>query len=215
MGYVAPMAGRRSRLSIAQNIGGWRFTEFLADIRRYDKLAGPVSFASRLLFVGRTGRDDNQFRMFLGGTDLIRGFTSGSYRSNECLSASEIATSVATSTTGCNSLDRLVGTRMALGNFEIRFPMLTPQIVRKLPSGIPPIEGNLFFDIGTAWEDGDKLVWERKPGDDPITVREPLMAFGAGVRTNLFGFLILRLDYARPLRREIKSLWTLSLGPAF
>lgn len=215
MGYTGPMAGRRSRLSVAQNIGGWRFTEVLADIRRYDKIAGPVNFSTRLAFIGRMGRDESQFRMFLGGTDLIRGFTSGSYRSNECLSASEIAVSVATSTTGCNSLDRLVGTRMAFGNFELRFPILTPMIVHKLPSGIPPIEGNFFFDIGTAWEAGDKLVWERKPGDDPITVREPLMSFGAGVRTNLLGFLILRLDYARPLRRDIKSLWTLSLGPAF
>jgi hypothetical protein len=213
-GFSAPIAGRRYRLSAAQNIGSWRFTELLADMRRYDKIAGPVNFSSRLLFLGRMGRDANQFRIFAGVPDLLRGNTSGSYRRNECLSSAEVNTG-SSSATGCNALDRLVGSRLAVGNFELRFPILTPQVIRKLPSGIPTLEGNFFFDIGMAWEDGNTLTWHRQPGDDPIQVREPLMAYGVGVRTNLLGFLILRLDYARPLRRAVKSLWTLSLGPAF
>jgi hypothetical protein len=37
-----------------------------------------------------------------------------------------------------------------------------------------------------------------------------------GLRSNLLGFVVLRIDYARTLDRTIvKSLWTLSLGPAF
>jgi Tol biopolymer transport system component len=212
-GYTAPLAGRRYRFSASQNIGDWTFSEFLADFRRYDKISGPVNFASRLIFLGRVGRDERQFRIFAGVPDLIRGNTSGSYRNNECLTAP--ALNDTTSSTGCAALDRLIGSRIAVANFELRFPILTPQVIRKLPSGIPPIEGNLFFDAGLAWDNGDQIKWQRDPNDDPLRVREPLMSYGAGVRTNLFGFLILRLDYARPLRREIKSLWTLSLGPAF
>jgi len=211
-GYTAPFAGRRSRLSVSQNVGGWRFTEVLVDSRRYDKIAGPVNFASRLLFLGRMGRDADQFRIFGGIPDILRGNTSGSYRRNECINAGTIDPN---STTGCDALDRLIGSRLAVGNFELRFPILTRQIIRNLPAGIPPLEGNIFYDIGLVWDGGDTIKWQREPGDDPLRVREPLMAYGAGVRTNLFGFIVLRLDYARPLRRDIKSLWTLSLGPAF
>jgi outer membrane protein assembly factor BamA len=103
-----------------------------------------------------------------------------------------------------------------VGTAELRFPLLTPQVFRNLPSAVPPIEAALFFDIGLAWEEGNTVTWSREAGDDPVKVREPLMTYGASVRSNLFGFLILRLDYSRPLRREgINHLWTLSLGPAF
>jgi Tol biopolymer transport system component len=210
-GYTAPFAGRRYRFSVGQNIGDWQFTELLADFRRYDKIAGPVTFATRGLFVGRIGRDEREFRIFAGIPELIRGNTSGSYRDNECLLVNDVGTQ-----TGCAALDRLVGTRIAVGSAELRFPLLTPQVFRNLPSAVPPLEAALFFDIGLAWEDGNTVVWEREEGDDPVNVREPLMAYGASVRSNLFGFLILRLDYSRPLRRQgVGHLWTLSLGPAF
>jgi Tol biopolymer transport system component len=210
-GYTAPFAGRRYRFSVGQNIGDWQFTELLADFRRYDKIAGPVTFATRGLFVGRIGRDEREFRIFAGIPELIRGNTSGSYRDNECLLVNDVGTQ-----TGCAALDRLVGTRIAVGSAELRFPLLTPQVFRNLPSAVPPLEAALFFDIGLAWEDGNTVVWEREECDDPVNVREPLMAYGASVRSNLFGFLILRLDYSRPLRRQgVGHLWTLSLGPAF
>ncbi|HEU5171288.1 MAG TPA: BamA/TamA family outer membrane protein [Gemmatimonadales bacterium] len=208
-GYTGPFAGRRYRFSAGQNIGDWRFTELLGDYRRYDRIAGPVTFATRGLFVGRIGRDEREFRIFAGIPELLRGHTSGSYRREECAAVSDPNT-----LTGCAALDRLVGTRIAVGSAELRFPLLTPQVFRNLPSAVPPIEAALFFDIGLAWEDGQTVKWRRDPAD-PVNVREPLMAYGASVRSNLFGFLILRLDYSRPLRRDLKSLWTLSLGPTF
>jgi hypothetical protein len=43
-----------------------------------------------------------------------------------------------------------------------------------------------------------------------------VQSWGASVRGNLLGFLILRLDYARPINRPlVKHYWTLSLGPTF
>ena len=211
-GYTGPFAGRRSRFEVSQTIGGWRFFQGLGDYRRYDKIAGPIVLATRGLFLGRFGRDATQFQNFIGVTDFIRGHTSGSYDRNEC---AIIQAAPANSQSGCVELDRLIGSRFAVGSAELRFPILTRQIFRKLPSAVPPIEGAFFYDVGIAWNDGNTLKWSLQPGDDLENTRTPLQAYGASVRTNLFGFVILRLDYARPLNRPISHLWTLSLGPTF
>ena len=209
-GYTGPFYGRRWRLDFAQTVGDWRFSQITADYRRYDKIAGPLIFASRVLYFGRIGRDAQRFRIYGGSTDLIRGHTSGSYRRNECLNAEDANTQ-----TGCAELDRLVGTQVGVASAELRFPILTPAF-GFLPQGFPPIEGALFYDIGLTWDEGSVLRWSRQPGDDALRVRSPMQTFGASVRMNLFGFAIARLDYAIPQeRRSVKGLWTFSLGPAF
>ena len=208
-GYVGPFYGRRYRLEYAYTLGDWRFSQVTADYRRYDKLIGPVILATRALYFGRIGRDAQEFRIFAGSTDLIRGNTSGSYRRNECLNTSDPNTQ-----TGCAALDRLVGTQIGVGSAEIRFPILNPSF--GLPAAFPAIEGALFYDIGLAWDEGSTLKWSRDSGDDPVRVRTPLQTFGASVRANLFGFAIARLDYSIPQeRRGVKGLWTFSLGPTF
>lgn len=208
-GWVGPFYGKRWRLQASQAIGGWRFFEGLVDYRRYDKLVGPITFATRAFYFGRIGRDAERFRVFLGNTDLMRGNTSGSYYRNEC------TTTDVNTETGCIELDRLVGTQLAVGSAEIRFPILTPDM-KFVPNGVPPIEGALFYDVGVTWNEGDRLSWKREAGDDPVRVRTPLQTFGASARMNLFGFVVLRLDYSIPQeRRAIKGYWTLSLGPVF
>ncbi len=208
-GFVGPFYGRRYRLELAQTIGDWRFSQVTADYRRYDRLIGPIVLATRALYFGRIGRDARQFRVYAGSTDLIRGNTSGSYRRNECLNANDPGAE-----TGCAELDRLVGTQVGIGSVELRFPILNQSF--GVPAGIPPIEGALFYDIGLAWDEQSTLKWRREAGDDPIRVRTPLKTLGVSVRTNLFGFAVARLDYSIPQeRREIKGLWTFSLGPTF
>ena len=208
-GYTAPFYGRRYRLEFAQTLGDWKFSQVTADYRRYDPIIGPVVFASRLLYFGRIGRDANEFRLFGGSMDLMRGNTSGSYRRNECLNANDAGTQ-----TGCAELDRLVGTQIGVASAELRFPLLTPAI--GMPEGFPPLEGAIFYDIGLAWDQQSTLRWNRQSGDDPIRVRTPLQTIGFSIRTNLFGFAIARVDYSIPQeRRAVKGLWTFSLGPAF
>jgi Tol biopolymer transport system component len=208
-GYTGPFYGSRYRLQASQSIGGWRYFEGLVDYRRYDHIVGPFTFATRALYFGRIGRDADRFRVFLGNTDLLRGNTSGSYYRNEC------RTTDPNTFTGCNELDRLVGTQLAVGSAELRFPILTPSM-GLLPAGFPPIEGALFYDVGLAWNEGDQLKWSRNASDSPTRVRTPLQTFGASARMNLFNFVILRLDYSIPQeRRLVKGYWTLSLGPVF
>src|SRR5688500_2299321 len=211
-GYTGPLFGRRWRFEGAYSLGTWRFSQLTADYRRYDQIKGPVVFATRILYFGRMGRDADQFRLFAGTTDLIRGHTSGSYRREECFDGDDVGTS-----TGCVELDRLVGTQVALGSAELRFPILTQQVFKGLPLGVPPIEGAVFYDIGLAWDENSIVRLRQETGDerDP-RVRVPLHTVGGSLRMNLLGFVVLRLDYARPINRPgVGGLWTLSLGPTF
>ena len=213
--YVGPFIGRRSRFEYAPALGGWRFHQVLGDYRRYDQLAGPIVFASRLFFFGRFGRDDNQFPIFLGNSQLMRGYTAGSLQRNECLAAQDA------SVTGCPALAQLVGSRIAVANLELRFPLFSLLTRGGRPVRLPPIEGALFFDAGLAWDrrqsftDGT-IVRRRAPDDNPDVVRQPLRSWGASIRGNLAGLAIVRADYAKPLDRPGKSAyWTLSFGPTF
>jgi hypothetical protein len=86
-----------------------------------------------------------------------------------------------------------------------------------VPSGFPPVEGALFYDVGVVRDVGTRLRWSYGPGEanDP-TFRAPLQTVGASVRINVLGFVILRVDYSRPLHRPgVGGLWALSLGPTF
>jgi WD40 repeat protein len=208
-GPVGPALGRRSRLELSQRVGQWRFTSVNFDYRRYDRILNAFTFATKLQYYGQHGRDEQQFRFFAGSSDFIRGYTSGSFSNNECLSALDQNTF-----TGCAALDQLTGTRIATASAELRFPVLGP--LGLLPNGFPDLEGVVFFDAALAWEKGLDVKWKRAPGDPLSTVRTPLTSIGVGVRANLLNFLILRADYAFPRQRPgVKGFWTISLGPTF
>lgn len=207
-GFVGPLSGRRIRIEASTSIGSWKFSQLTVDHRRYDKLVGPFVLATRFLALVRRGQDSEQFRTFAGNPDLIRGHTSGSYFNNECLSGFD-----STAQTGCTQLDRLVGSSLGIFNAELRFPIIAP--ARGATRVFPPIEGNVFFDAGLAFDEGQSVKFSRAPGDG-LNVRTPIRSYGVGIRSNLLGFAVIRVDYARALDRSIvKSLWTLSLGPTF
>jgi Tol biopolymer transport system component len=210
-GYVGPFAGARSRFSVSPAFGSWQFTAALVDYRRY-LFFRPFTIAVRGVMFGRFGRDADRFPVFLGSTELLRGYTAGSIRNHECLVTSQSPNS----STGCAELDQLIGSKIAVGNVELRFPLTRSLVLGFLPVGFPPIEGALFYDIGLAWNDASTVKWQRGAGDDPLLVRTPLRSWGGSIRANVFGLLIMRLDYTKPLNRALKhSYWTISLGPTF
>jgi len=210
-GYLGPMIGRSARFELAPTIGGWSYLQATADHRRYDKVVGPFTLATRLLYSGRTGRDADRFSLYLGFPELLRGYTSGSFFRNECSSTPDDPNSA----TGCAALDQLVGTSFAVGNAELRFPILSPNW-SWVPRAIPPIEGAFFYDIGVAWNGSSRVAWSREPGESPATVRTPLRSAGVSLRTNLFGLVVLRFDFSKPLARPgTGAFWTISFGPTF
>ena len=218
-GYVGPFAGGRSRVEIAPTFGSWRFTAGSVDLRRY-LFARPFTLAMRGLFFGRAGRDADLFPIFLGSTELIRGYTASSFRTSECVAAVTV-----TSRTGCAELDQLIGSRIAVANVELRFPLTRSLVLGFLPIGFPPIEGAVFFDAGMAWNtlcpgngrtECSVVQLTRSPSANPDHVRAPLKSYGGSIRVNMLGFVILRLDVTKPMDRPNRSAyWTVSLGPTF
>jgi WD40 repeat protein len=205
-GFIGPFMGRRTRIDGSVAVGGRRLGQILFDNRRYDRITGFVVFATRLLYVGRLGRDGILYPMYLGSTDLVRGNTSGSYDRNEC------SFTIVTYGT-CAAFDRLVGSQIAVGNVELRFPILNPRM-RFLPAGFPALEGAAFADFGVAWNQGNTIKWNRGPNDDP-SVRSVSRTVGGALRLNAWGFAIFRFDYSFPLDRNIRGYWTISIGPVF
>jgi Tol biopolymer transport system component len=209
--YVGPYLGRRSRLEYAPAFGQVRFHQILVDYRRYDRLLGPFVLATRSMFFGRFGRDDDRFRVSISNPDFLRGYTFGSLRDHEC------QTDDAGTFTGCAALDQVIGTRFGVFNAELRFPLFRTLALGFLPVWFPPVEGAIFFDAGLAWEDGTRLVWSREPTENPALVRQPLTSWGFSGRVNVLGFAVFRFDYTKPLTRAsgVPAYWTISIGPTF
>jgi len=208
-GWVGPFAGSRWRLEASPSFGAWQFTSGLVDWRRYF-FARPFTLALRGLFFGRYGRDADLFQQFLGSTELIRGYTAGSIIDHECL---QFGTQ-----TSCPELDQLIGSSLAVVNAELRFPLTRSLVLGFLPVGLPPIEGAIFYDAGLAWNSNSKVLWSRTPAQEAQggLYRAPLRSWGGSIRVNALGFVVLRLDYTKPLSRSYKTpYWTLSLGPTF
>ena len=209
--YVGPFAGSRMRFGISPSFGNVKFVNFVADYRRY-LFARPFTLAFRTLLYGNTGRDGELFPIYLGSTDLVRGYTSGSIFNHECAASPTLPTGF----TGCPGLDQLIGSRIAVGNIELRFPLTRSLVLGFLPIGLPPIEGAMFYDAGVAWSTGTTVKWQRDAGDDPLLVRSVVRSWGGSIRVNLLGFVILRFDITKPLDRTYKkAYWTVSLGPTF
>jgi outer membrane protein assembly factor BamA len=163
------------------------------------------------LSFGRYGRDAERFPIFLGTTELLRGYTYGSFRDNEC-----IADPGNSSQTGCAELDQLIGSKIAVANVELRFPLTRSLVLGFLPIGFPPIEAAVFYDAGLAWSEGSVVKLNRAAGENPALVRAPLKSWGGSIRVNMLGLMILRFDYTKPIDRPLKkNYWTISLGPTF
>ena len=213
--WVGPTMGRRSHFEYAPAIGTTTFHEVVADYRRYDVPFQPFTIATRAMFFGRFGSDSSfGYRYFLGYPDLIRGYTSGSFRRRECLSdrPEEILF--------CEDLEQLIGTRIGVLSAELRFPLIRSLELNILPIGFPPIEGAVFFDMGMAWNRGNTIIWpwngSRGATASKTVYRVPLKSYGFSIRANLGGFVVIRVEYARPLDRPDKrGYWTINLGPTF
>jgi hypothetical protein len=212
-GYTGPIAGRRYRIEVGRYFGDVVVNNLVIDLRTYFNLWGQTSLATRFSTYSRSGPDERQFRVFWGGPYYLRGYDGGSYSLAECAAS---AAAVATATTLCPARDQLIGSSFALASGEFRFPIFNFLDLGFVPLGLPPVDGVVFFDIGTAFNSFDQLVWSRERGMDPYFVREPLAAVGGGIRVNIL-YNVFRLDYAYPLDRpgHRSGVWSLSFGPTF
>jgi len=144
-----------------------------------------------VLHYGRYGsgsEDSRLYPLFLGDPGLVRGYDYGSFSASECGTQADGS---------CPVFDRLLGSRLLVGNLEVRAPLLGLFGKRNLYGPIP-VEIGAFFDAGVAWTAGTTPQFS---GTDRTLVR----SVGATTRVNLFGFAVLQVDYVKPLDRPGKS----------
>ena len=200
-GFTSPVAGSRFRFEASPTFGSLNYGTLLGDYRRYVFLR-PLTFAVRGFHYGRYGGDATGFRegvrvlspLFLGYEQFVRGYSQESFEFGR-----ECGTDV---TSSCPAFDRLVGTRMAVGNVELRLPLLGVSELGLINFPFLPTEIAPFFDIGYAWGD----VY---PDDDPRAQqnfsRKAVYSAGVSARVNLLGYLILETYWAYPFQRPEKG----------
>jgi hypothetical protein len=204
-GATSPILGQRYRLEVTPTAGTLDYTGVLADYRAYVMPVRPFTLAVRGLHYGRYGGggEDPRFTpLFLGYSNLVRGYDVGSFDARECGSSVNGA---------CPVFDQLEGSRLLIGNVELRFPLLGLIFGGRSFYGPFPIEAALFTDTGVAWTSGNKAKFL---GGD----RDFVTSVGTALRVNVLGFLVAEVDYVHPLDRPNASKnwrWQFNFSPGF
>jgi Tol biopolymer transport system component len=185
-GPSGPLVGGRSRFEVATTVGELTVARILLDYRRYLMPVKPYTIAARVLHTGYYGRDVEDPRLlpaFLGSRQFVRGYGWGDLR-------------CATDVDGeCAAYEDLLGSRLLVGNLEVRFPVMGI-LSRDIHYGSVPLEGFLFADTG--------LIWSRSPIFTAAeSQRNMVGSFGAGVR--LSAFIPLELSVVRALNRPARG----------
>ncbi|HUQ80751.1 MAG TPA: BamA/TamA family outer membrane protein, partial [Gemmatimonadaceae bacterium] len=147
--------------------------------------------------------------MYVGDGSLVRGYSYDSYTNNDCTSSGTGGLSGST----CPQFDRLVGSRLALANAELRIPLFGTSGFGIISSPLPPIEIAPFVDAGVAWTKASGPVWDLSSTSGE---RTPVVSTGIAARINLFGFAVFQTYYAHPFQRPGKGgVWGFLLQPGW
>ncbi len=194
-GFLSPVQGTRYRYEVDGITGNLHFMTALADYRKYFFLR-PVTFAIRGIHYGRygSGADDPRIQpIYLGDPSLVHGYELGSIGLNECVQTAD--------PNACPVFDRLLGSKIAVANAEIRVPLFGTKEFG-LFSGFIPTELFLFTDAGVAWTGSQHPVLKFATN---TTDRVPVVSSGAGLRL-LLSYIPLEFYWAKPFQRPGKGL---------
>lgn len=193
-GATSPILGQRYRIEVSPTAGSLSLYTLLLDYRRYIQPIRPFTIAFRAFHYGRYGgdaEDDRLLPLFIGYPEFVRGYSSSSFSVNEPV------------------INQLLGSRMAVGNLELRFPLLGLLGAGQGYYGVLPIETGIFYDAGVTWSNHDKPDFL---GGDRKTVR----SYGFTGRINLLGFAVLEVDLVNPVDRPAKGwFWQFNLNTGF
>jgi hypothetical protein len=190
-GFTSPIAGGRYRFEVDPTFGQLQLQNVLADYRRY-LFMRPVTFAFRGVHYARYGRDADAnllFPLFLGDQALVRGYEYSSFSGSECTGG----------TAGtCPVFDRLIGSKLAVVNAELRIPLLGSQQFGLINFPYLPTEISPFFDAGVAWTGSQSPTLEFARNS---LARVPVFSTGVSARVNLLGYAVLEFYYVYPFQR--------------
>jgi Tol biopolymer transport system component len=199
-GATSPVLGKRYRLEMGGTGGSLNYLAALVDFRAYVMPVRRLTLAARVLHYGRYGGKSEDVRLnplFIGYAGLIRGYDPGSFTPAEC--------------GNCPIIDRISGSRMLIGNVELRFPLFGI-LGGSSYYGPFPIEGAVFYDAGVAWTRATRPALS---GSDPKQ-RLPVGSIGGALRVNVLGYIVVEVDYVKPLDRPKKGAhWEFNFIPGF
>jgi outer membrane protein assembly factor BamA len=193
LGPTSPIQGQRYRVEVSPTFGSVDFTNVLVDYRRYVMPVPFYTIAARVIHDGRYGSGAEDLRLhplFINDPRLVRGYDIFDSSSVTCL---------VTYSGLCPSNDPFLGSRILVGNLELRFPLLRPFGASRGMYGPVPIEMALFGDAGVAWNRGERpaLFGGSQPG---------ISSAGAAFRFGL-GFAVAEFDVVRPFQNATRG-WT-------
>ena len=199
-GMTAPINGQRFRLGVDRYIGQFDFTGVTADYRKYFWL-GKGALAFRALHQGRYGGNSGDiFPLYVGSPWFVRGL-----QGNDVIDALQASG---------RPLQGLIGSKLLVGNAEVRIPFTGPKQLALIKSGLLLSDLNFFVDAGVAFTDfdqfqGDEFTLDRngeillnEVTGEPFLARagaKPIVTAGASLRVNLFGQFIIEPFLAKPL----------------
>jgi outer membrane protein assembly factor BamA len=128
----------------------------------------------------------------------VRGYDQGSFQAGECGVQPD---------NSCPVFDALIGSRVAVANAELRFPVWGAFGGQGF-YGPLPVELAVFTDAGIAWGDVDGFNTQHN--------EQWMKSAGVAVRANLFGFAVAELSYVRPIDRKNRGwIWQFTFMPGF
>ena len=211
-GATSPIMGQRYRFEASPTVGSLNYMGVLVDARKYVMVKHPFTLAGRVTHFGRYGRDADDSvlnPLYIGSASLIRGYDFNSFDVDECTPQ------------GCETIDRLFGSKFIVASMELRFPLLGVLGLGSGMYGAFPVEFAVFGDAGIAWDSRPERQAFFLGGD-----RDPLFSTGVGFRINLFGFLLAEIDYVKAFNRPLfdqlgnvigkkGAFWQFSFQPGF
>jgi hypothetical protein len=207
--YMGPISGQRYRFQLEPAIGVEHWMEYTIDYRRYEPIVfSYVTLAMRAMADLSFGSGEDFVPKYIGNPYFLRGYDRDNFYTNGgCTPTPGQAAS-------CN-LNELFGSRVAVGNIELRFPLERNIPMGFVPVLLPPLDALLFTDVGMAWSHGQTIYFQRPANYNEAFQRYPLVSYGAGLRLNLYNIAMLRWDYAIPVSVHGSGYWRWSIGPNF
>jgi Tol biopolymer transport system component len=216
MGYTAPVKGSRYNLTTLGtprlSNDGVGFASLIGDFRHYFKFGEDYSLALR--FTGGGSIGPNPQRFYLGGTDNWINYDFEN-RNIPISNVEEFAFSSPIYPLRGYNFDRISGSKYALANIELRYPLFKYLIFGLLPIGFQDIKGVMFFDAGTAWRNNKDLkLFESVNGS--TQTRDLLMGMGFGTRIAFMGFPVkFDVAWSYNLKKFSAPKYYISLGYDF
>jgi Tol biopolymer transport system component len=204
-GFTGPIMGRRYRFEIQPSVGSIFFTDITGDMRFY-KFFKPVTLGFRIFSWGRFfGQSQKNVlpQAYLGYEDWVRGYSMGSFELSSCTSEDG----------SCPEFERLLGTRVAVANAEVRLPLLGNDQLGLINFPYIPLDIVGFFDAGVAWTASSPIVWRIQRRSDQ---RIPVFSTGVAIRFNLLGALVFQFFSAYPFQRPGEGFkWGFFIAPGW